>query len=106
MNNKTIQSIRKVGGDYFKLIYSRKSNKNLQFHLDRFNHEDYYIYKSSNRFKEVSYQDILEFKNGGYIFFKKDLYDNEVIENWINWLYSNKLNRFPYLSIPFPPFNP
>lgn len=104
--NKNIDSSRKIGGDYFFLQKRKSSTLNLQFYLNQFNHEDYYIYKSTGRFKEVSYEDLLEFKNGGYIFFKKDLYDNEVIDSWINWLYSNRLNRFSYLNIPFPPFNP
>jgi len=106
MTNKTIKSVRKVGGDYFYLQYIRKSNKNLQFYLNQFNHEDYYIYKSSDRFKEVSYNDLLEFKYAGYIFFKKDIYDKNHIDMWINYLYSIKDMRFLYLNIPFPPFNP
>ena len=74
MTNKTINSNGKVGGEYFRLKYLRRSNKNLQFYLDQFNHEDYYIYKSTRMFKEVNYQDLLEFKYANYILFKRDLY--------------------------------
>jgi len=107
MTNKTIESVREVGGDCFILTYSRRSVNNLQFYLDKFNHEDYYIYKSTNRFKEVSYEDLLEFKNGGYIFFKKDLYDKNHIDNWIEYVKIFSVCRnFNYLNHPFPPFNP
>ena len=106
MTNKTIESSREVGGDYFKLVYSRRSNKNLQFYLDQFNHEDYYIYKSTRIFKEVNYQDLLEFKYAGYILFKRDLYNKEWIDMWIDWLYSIKDMSFLFMNKPFPAFNP
>jgi len=106
MTNKTIGNRRKVGGDYFFLQKEKISDKNLQFYLNQFNPKDYYIYKSTNRFKEVNYEDLLEFKYSGYILFKKDLYDKEWIDIWIDFLSYVKTNSFQYLSKPFPAFNP
>lgn len=106
MTNKSILNNIPVGGDYFSLLYSRKSNNNLQFHLDQFDPNDYWIYKSTRKFKEVTYQDLLDFKYASYIFFKKDLYDKDWIDNWINFIYSIKDMSFLFLHKPFPPFNP
>lgn len=106
MTNKTIGNRRKVAGYYFSLQKEKSSKNNLQFYLDIFNHQDYYIYKSTNRFKEVSYDDLLEFKYAGYIFFKKDMYSKEWIDIWIEFLSDVKTISFYYLVKPFPPFNP
>lgn len=104
MTNKTIGSARQPRSDYFKLTRSRRSNKNLQFYLDQFDHKDYWIYKSCRTFKEVSYNDLLEFKYSGYIFFNKDLYSKDHIEDWIG--YCKKDNLFLFLDKPFPNFDP
>lgn len=106
MTNKTIQSSREVGGDYFNLKYLRSSNKNLQFYLDKFDINNYYIYKSTSRFKEVNYNDLLEFKYVGYILFKKDIYNKECIDMWIDWLYKVDKSKFLFMDKPFPAFSP
>lgn len=109
MINKTIECARQPRSDYFKLYWtrSRRSNKNLQFYLDQFDHKDYWIYKSTNVFKEIFYEDLLEFKYSGYIFFKKNIYSKDHIENWIKYLkFINLTRSFQYLSKPFPNFDP
>ena len=78
---KTIENCRKVGGDYFKLKYLRRSNKYLSDYINLFNFDDYWCFKSSNKQKLVSYEELLEFKYAGYIFFKKELYDIDIIFN-------------------------
>ena len=107
MTTKTIINARPVGGDYFKLIYSRSSNLNLSDFLPLFNFEDYWCYKITNCQRLVTYDDLLEFKYACYIFFRKELYDKEHINMWIMWFritYSNHLPQF--LDKPVPPFNP
>lgn len=104
MSDKTIKNIKKVGGDFFILYYLRKSELTLYFYLNQFNPDDYWIYKSTRMFREVSYQELLEFKYAGYIFFKKDLYDKEYIDIWIEFV--NILGGIQYLNKPFPPFQP
>lgn len=103
MTDKTIENIRKVGSYNFELIYSRRSELTLDFYLKQFNPNDYWIYKSTGKFRKVTYQELLEFKYASYIFFKKDIYDKEYINKWIE--FSNRL-YIPFLSKPFPPFNP
>ena len=104
--NKTIENSRPVGGDYFKLSHNRKSKKYLKDYIDKFNHNDYYIFKSTNKQKLVSYEDLLEFKYSQYIFFKKDIYDINHIIEWLNFK-GERFNRLCfYLDKPFPPFNP
>ena len=102
--NKTIENVRPVGGDYFCLKYSRRTDKTLKDYLNLFNPNDYYIFKSTRKQRPVSYEDLLEFKYSGYIFFLKRLYDINHILKWIDWW--GKLGGIQYLSKPFPPFNP
>jgi len=95
---------RPVGGDYFKLMYARKSNKKLEDYLPLFNKEDYYILKSTYHQRLVTYDDLLEFKYACYVFFKKDLYDIDKIIEWVDYLKS--IGGVQYLDKPTPPFNP
>jgi hypothetical protein len=104
MTSKTIENHGKVGGDYFKLIYSRRSKLTLDFYSDKFNPDDYWIYKSTGRFREVTYNDLLEFKYSGYSLFKKEIYNKELIDTWIEFM--NRTTRFYYLAKLFPPFKP
>lgn len=106
MKTDHILNLRPVGGDYFKLLYSRKSNKLLSNYLEMFNHEDYHILKGTNRQCIITYEDFLEFKYAYYIFFKKDLYDIEHIKLWLEFSLKLKLGGVMYLVKPFPPFNP
>ena len=47
MTDKTISNVRIVGGDYFKLIYYRKSKYKLNHYLTQFNFNDYWCFKST-----------------------------------------------------------
>jgi hypothetical protein len=104
VTSKTIINARIVGGDYFSLIYARKSNKYLEDFLALFNFDDYWNYKGSRHQVIVTYGELLEFKYSRYIFFKKDLYDKEYIDMW---LYHLKLTGgIQFLDKPFPPYHP
>jgi hypothetical protein len=103
MTSKTIENPRKVGGYNFELLYSRRSIITLDFYLEQFNEKDYYIFKSTNKFREVDYEDLLEFKYSGYILYKKEIYNKKYIDLWIK--FSNGL-YIPFLSKTFPPFKP
>jgi len=104
MKTDHIENARVVGGDYFRLIYVRKSNKTLQSYLDKFNPSDYHIVKCSSRQKVVSYEEMLEFKYSGYIFFLKELYDVNDILEWMSKDF-NPQQSFCYLVKPTPPFS-
>lgn len=104
MIDKTIRSGRKVGGDYFRLIYSRRSKNKLDYYLPLFNFDDYWCFKSSRKQRLISYDEFIEFKYSGYTFFRKDLYDLNHIQYWINWM--NSFGGIQFLSIPLPPFIP
>ena len=97
-----IESVRRVGGDNFYLKYTRRINKTLQKYLDEFDSDNYWIIKMSDKQRIVTYDDLLEFKHSGYIFFRKDLYDIENIMNWFN--FEGFMMKF--LSKPTPPFSP
>ena len=97
-------NLRKVGGDYFRIQKKTKSNNSLDFYTNQFNPDDYYIYKATNKFKEVSTKEFLDFKYAKYIFFKKELYDKNWIDLWIDWTTTN--SNIKFLDNPFPPFNP
>ena len=101
MTDKTMEHRGIMGGDWFKLIYSRKSDNNLQFFLDQFNINDYYIYKSSAHFRRVNIEDLYEFRYSGYIFFEKEKYDYKEIDEWIDFL--KDIGNFLFFDKPFPP---
>jgi len=100
MKTNHISSARKVGGDYFRLIFVRASNTPLKDYLDKFNHEDYYILKSTNNQRLITYDELLEFKYCEYGFFKKDLYNIESILEWCDTF------MIKFLVKPTAPFSP
>ena len=106
MKTNHIVNGRPVGGDYFKLMYARRSNETLESHLKKFNYNDYWVLKGSRHQRFVSYEDMLTFKYSSYIFFKKDLYDIDKIMIWVDWFNDNIKGKSGYLNKPTPPFNP
>jgi len=109
MNLKT-DNIRCVTyKDYFFLQYHRTDiyRKPLLYWLKQFNIEDYWIYKMTNKQKLVSIEDVIKFNNAGYIFFNKDKYKKEHIENWlVNFYYKAGRSGISYMNKPTPPFSP
>ena len=93
-----------VGGDYFFIQKLTLGQNDLEFYTDQFNPDDYYIYKSTRKFCEVSKTDFLDFKYGCYTFFKKELYDKNWLDLWIEW--NNKNSYVLFLVKPLPPFYP
>ena len=110
MTTKTITNGFQVGGDYFKLIYSRKSTKSLDFYIEQFNPDDYWIYKTTNKQRRVTIEELKDFKYSGYTLFKKSLYDKEHIDCWIKMFQEfgryTRSGGIQYLSKPLPPFKP
>lgn len=94
---------RPINGDYFtiKKGTTAQCKYDLDFFINRINFDDYYIFKSSNRQRQVSVEDFKEFKYSGYIFFKKDLFNPESIMEWADSDF-----MVHYLSRPVPPFPP
>ena len=104
MTDKPISNRRIVGGDYFFLLKQTGFNKKLTDFLPLFNFDDYWCYKTTNKFRQVDYQTFINFEYGGYTFFRKDLYRKEHIERWVEFFIS--LGGIPYLTKPTPPFRP
>ena len=102
-NSNTIENPRKVGGDYFLLIKSKRSDKYLKDFIHLFNIDDYWCYKVTNRQRLVNEQEFLDFKHSGYIFFKKNIYDKNNIDEWIDFIYNVGSK---YLNKSTPPFSP
>ena len=98
----TIGNKRKVGGDYFRLIKLRRSKLTIDNFKDLFNKEDYQIFKATGyQFLVDDYED---FKYAGYTFFKKDKYNKEHIDRWIEWM--KFIGGIMYMNKPTPPFPP
>jgi hypothetical protein len=106
MKTDHIINQRKVGGDYFILIFRRASNKHLSEYLDKFNHEEYHILKTTGKQRLVTYDEMLEFKYSGYTFFRKDVYNIESILGWCSYIRKYTSNKPSYLSKPTPPYSP
>jgi len=91
---------------YRSIIYRRSSSVEDYKSLLPDNYDkDYFIYKKTNAFREVSVEEFHRWNYSGYIFFDKNKYDKNHIEKWIKWIKDNKV-LFPYMSKPFPPFDP
>jgi len=99
-----IENRRRVGSDCFIIKKLTQSNKDLDYFTNQFEPDDFYIMKGTGRFKEVSTKDFLIFRYGRYTFFKKEIYDKNWLDLWIDWT-NNKINLL-FLDKPFPPFNP
>jgi len=96
-------SIGKIGGECFLLAKAKRSNLKLEYYLNQFDVDDYWILKSTNRFRLVDIEDLLTFKYAGFFLFKKSIFSKEWIEEWIEFLYKELKISIPYLSKPFPP---
>ena len=98
----TIENRREVGGECFYLLKSKRPKLTID-DFPKFNKDDYWICRMTrHQFLVNEYED---FKYSGYIFFKKDKYNKEYIDSWIEWSkYIGSI--FIYLSKPFPPFPP
>jgi hypothetical protein len=105
-NTKTIENSGQPGGDYFILIHSTRSNLYLKDFVDKFNFNDYWCYKTTAKQRLVTEAEFLEFKHAGYTFFKKDLYDKEHTQLWIDWIKTTISGRMQYMAKPVPPFHP
>ena len=103
MTDKNIGNSRKVGGDFFKLVLKRDSNHKLDYYTNQFNLDDYYIYKCGKPFREVSIEDLYDFRYTGYILFRRDSYCNQEINEWIDFVSDIQRNYIQYLHKPFPP---
>jgi hypothetical protein len=101
--SKTIVSNR-IGGDYFVLIYSRRSKLYLKDFINQFDFKNYHCFKSSGKQRLINEKDFLEFKYSKYVFFKKDKYDLENINEWIK--YFNNFGGIQFIDKPVPPFSP
>ena len=102
--SKTISNCREVGGDYFTLKYLRSSNLYLKDFIDKFNFDDYWCFKTTDKQKIYNYDEFLKFKYSRYAFFRKDLYDVNRILQWIDWF--RDLGGVKFLDKPTPPFPP
>jgi len=107
MTDKTIENpVGKIGDKWFLLTFTRRSDKKLNYYLDQFNINDYYIIKATNSQRLVTNDELLNFKHASYMFFKKDRYDIDHIKLWLEWLKITDPKQPQYLGKPFPPFDP
>lgn len=105
INEQRYTNLRPVGGNYF-ILKKYNSKKCITYTLDELikdlKLDDYYIFKYTSQQRLVTNEEFLSFKNAGYIFFKKSLYNSDHIELWLEWLKTNKLET-KFLVKPLPP---
>jgi len=71
--SKTITNCRKVGGDYFRLINVKSSDKYLKDFINDFNFDDYWCFKTTDYQRLINEKDFLDFKYACYTFFQKGI---------------------------------
>lgn len=103
MNKLIVLNKRKINGDYFK-IQKHKQGYDFELIKDVIKYDEYYMYKLTGKQREVTIEDFFEFKYAGYVFFKKDLYNKQWIDMWIEFI--NSIGPINYLDKPLPPFHP
>ena len=89
---------RKLDDNYFKLCKVQRGLYTLQHYLDQIQLDNYWVYKSSDRFRRV---DNVNGEYSGYIFFNKKLYDHKHIDQWIKFIKDINI-EVKYLVRPFP----
>ena len=78
------------------------TSEQLMDELNKYNLDNYYIYKATRKQKPSSIEDLKDFKYASFILFKKDKVNIKDINYWINWI-TKEFNGIMYLNKPFPP---
>ena len=82
--------IRK-GNNWFRIIKNNKKHSNSTLVCEDviadINFDDWHIYKSTNRLREATHDEVIEFKNAGYFFYSKEHFDKNEINEKIDLLY-------------------
>jgi len=86
---------------WFRIIKSNKHKNDLDYYISRINFDNYFIYKKTNKQREVSKEDFLKFNYSGYIFFNKIIYDNKELQQSLEYLWSLGITIM-YLDKPLP----
>ena len=106
MTEKRFEDIGFIGEDFFGIYYT-KTIKGfcIEELLNRFNIDDYWIYKSTDKSRIISKEDFYKFRYSQYNFYKKTKYTIEYIDEWIKFLKDNYIptnfisKKFPDISI-------
>ena len=94
--------INNINKGYFRLVKRNNVGEDIEYYLDKFNVDlnDYWILKSSNKFRFINKEEIEKWAS--VICFKKDVYDKEHIDKWLD--FHNSFDyQLKYLVKPFPP---
>ena len=104
MTDKMIKNTNKICDNWFRLDYTKIDGrgKPLRYYLNQFNPKDFWIYKLTNVFREVSVNDFIEFKYAGYIFFHKSKYSNIEINKSIKKINNSTFKYLKYFNKPLP----
>jgi len=95
---------QKRGLGIFSIEKSNIKGESLDYYISRINFNDYFIYKQSNKQKEVSKEDFLKFEYVSYIFFNKTIYDKKEIQLSLEVLWNLGL-CIKFLHKPLPRLN-
>jgi len=104
MKTDNISMIKVNGYDCFYLKFLRSSTTPLNYYLDLFNIEDYWIYKYTRHQKLVSIEKFMKFESAGYILYKKEKYNKEIIDKWLEYIID--FGGIQFSIKPLPPFSP
>tara|TARA_R110002050_G_scaffold74369_3_gene159583 strand:+ start:24 stop:371 length:348 start_codon:yes stop_codon:yes gene_type:complete len=105
--NKSYNCLGKgLNKEYFRIHKNNNDKfKSLEYFIDNINFDDYFIYKSSNKFRRVSVEEFKEFKYVSFIFFRKDLYNEKDFELWLYTIYESINIDMRFITKPFPSVN-
>jgi len=87
----------------YKPTKYERGNHTIDYYLDKFNIDlnDYWTMKKSGNFRFINKEEINKWS--GIICFRKDYFNKEHIQIWLNFLYKDLKISIPYLNKPFPP---
>jgi hypothetical protein len=92
-------------GDNIEIGFTRDINRKLttiEELYKRYNLNDYYILKASNKFRLISIDDFKTLKFCKHLLLKKDIYCINYINKWLDFINYNKFD-FRFITKPFPP---
>jgi hypothetical protein len=104
MSRFNYENMNKKNSGYFSIVKSKRVPyyNDLEVYFEYFDINDYWIVKKSANFRFLTYDELMEEKYSGYIFFNKSTYTKQFIQTWFDFIKETQLVLL-YINRAFPP---